>query len=136
MAVTPAARRIDHSFLVTGSCRILELSDPRGTNANVGMHPDRRADLRVTARENGVVNRRFTAVRNPLQPSEFMDELAYAFRHFVALRNHRLENLVGPTDAPKGLFGAVFSSQAILVTAPERAATRAQPSPENFFAKA
>jgi len=39
MAVTPAARRIDHSFLVTASCRILELSDPRGTNANAGCIP-------------------------------------------------------------------------------------------------
>jgi len=133
MAVTPAAQAIDHSFLVTGSCRILELSDPQGTNRQ-RWHASRPAGR--FAGDRAVVNRRFTAVRNPLQPSEFMDELAYAFRHFVALRNHRLENLVGPTDAPKGLFGAVFSSQAILVTAPEQAATRAQPSPENFFAKA
>jgi len=133
MAVTPAARPIDHSFLVTGSCRILELSDPPGTNRQRShASRPRRPDLRVTPREIFVVNRRFAT----LQPSEFMDELAYAFLHFVVLRNHRLENLVGPTDAPKGLFGAVFSSQAILVTAPEQAATRAQPSPENFFAKA
>jgi len=66
MAVTPAARRIDHSFLVTGSCRILELSDPRGTNANVGMHPDRRADLRVTARWSTAGSQPFATLSNHL----------------------------------------------------------------------
>src|SRR5215831_101463 len=68
-------------------------------------------------------NRRFTAIRNPLQASEFMDELAYAFLHFVVLRNHRLDEPRGFRWTPEGPFDAVFSSRAILVTAPEQAAT-------------